>query len=442
MSAPSPPQANPLPRVGPTTLEFWWDPPATDGGSPVTSYTLQCTAISYSQTFSPSDYYALVTGLTTGTSYLFFITATNTNGTSAPAYFRASICGTFPSAPQNLTVTPSGANFQTSWTAPVSDGGATLKYYSIYAEPAYPDYVSTMSFGNPASKTERFLNMSNSSQNYTIRVFAVNDPGYSSDSVSSGFVLWQPSQLSSLILWLDSAQKSTTAGFGTTNQWIDRSPANHTMNFLSGTAPALSNWDSTPYPTMYSQGTVLYRNSPTWNLWSDSNEMACFCVVSSIQSDSSVTSGIFGSSGQNWPTNTSLRNNGPNWAYRTNNIDYSINIGQSNISTPTILTVTQCSDEFGGPSQSTIYLSVNASTSITSNNANLPTSIAHDLFIGKLAQDLDGYGWVGGLPELILCSNGLNQEQRQKTEGYLAWKWGLVSYLPSDHPYYSSPPPA
>jgi hypothetical protein len=57
--------------------------------------------------------------------------------------------------------------------------------------------------------------------------------------------------------------------------------------------------------------------------------------------------------------------------------------------------------------------------------------------------------WIGGfnsgsdrfygtLNELIVFSNNLSESQRQQAEGYLAWKWGLQSSLPSTHPYKTS----
>jgi hypothetical protein len=37
--------------------------------------------------------------------------------------------------------------------------------------------------------------------------------------------------------------------------------------------------------------------------------------------------------------------------------------------------------------------------------------------------------------ESIICNVALPTEDRQKVEGYLAWKWGLVGNLPDNHPY-------
>ena len=41
--------------------------------------------------------------------------------------------------------------------------------------------------------------------------------------------------------------------------------------------------------------------------------------------------------------------------------------------------------------------------------------------------------------ELIIINGTVNSATREKLEGYLAWKWGLHSYLPASHPYKSAP---
>jgi hypothetical protein len=41
----------------------------------------------------------------------------------------------------------------------------------------------------------------------------------------------------------------------------------------------------------------------------------------------------------------------------------------------------------------------------------------------------------GNIGEIIVYPNSLTTSQRQQVEGYLAWKWGLVSSLPNGHPY-------
>jgi hypothetical protein len=47
----------------------------------------------------------------------------------------------------------------------------------------------------------------------------------------------------------------------------------------------------------------------------------------------------------------------------------------------------------------------------------------------------------GGVGEVIIAHD-IDESTRQKLEGYLAWKWGLVGNLPSDHPYKNFAPVA
>jgi hypothetical protein len=42
--------------------------------------------------------------------------------------------------------------------------------------------------------------------------------------------------------------------------------------------------------------------------------------------------------------------------------------------------------------------------------------------------------------EILHYNGSLSLSQRQQIEGYLAWKWGLVGFLPANHPYKQTPP--
>jgi len=50
--------------------------------------------------------------------------------------------------------------------------------------------------------------------------------------------------------------------------------------------------------------------------------------------------------------------------------------------------------------------------------------------------------WDGDINEIVIVTGEVSTETRQKIEGYLAWKWGLVANLPGGHPYKSAPPTA
>jgi len=46
----------------------------------------------------------------------------------------------------------------------------------------------------------------------------------------------------------------------------------------------------------------------------------------------------------------------------------------------------------------------------------------------------------GDIAEIIIVSGVSTDDERQKIEGYLAWKWKIQSLLPIDHPYKLSQP--
>jgi len=45
------------------------------------------------------------------------------------------------------------------------------------------------------------------------------------------------------------------------------------------------------------------------------------------------------------------------------------------------------------------------------------------------------YYYIGYEMEVIFYNSLLTLSQRQQVEGYLAWKWGLASSLPTTHPF-------
>ena len=48
--------------------------------------------------------------------------------------------------------------------------------------------------------------------------------------------------------------------------------------------------------------------------------------------------------------------------------------------------------------------------------------------------------YVGRLCEILIYNTPLSTSNVQVIQGYLAWKWGLQTLLPTSHPYYSAPP--
>jgi len=70
---------------------------------------------------------------------------------------------------------------------------------------------------------------------------------------------------------------------------------------------------------------------------------------------------------------------------------------------------------------------------------NIPISLVGGAFSATIGY-LDIYPLFGNIAEIIIYNYDLPIFQRIQVEGYLAWKWGLQTKLPSNHPYrYYSP---
>jgi len=61
-------------------------------------------------------------------------------------------------------------------------------------------------------------------------------------------------------------------------------------------------------------------------------------------------------------------------------------------------------------------------------------------FIGATGWNVTGENYIGKMREILCYQGNMTSADRQKIEGYLAWKWGVNANLPVAHPHYSSPP--
>ena len=69
-------------------------------------------------------------------------------------------------------------------------------------------------------------------------------------------------------------------------------------------------------------------------------------------------------------------------------------------------------------------------------------AVTGDLTLNAIGRAQGGSAAVhnGPMAEVVVGRGALSTADRQKLEGYLAWKWGLEGNLPSGHPYQLAPP--
>jgi CSLREA domain-containing protein len=157
-----------------------WTPPASNGGSSITSYTVTSNVGGFSQVVDGSQTSVVMTGLTNGTSYRFRVVATNVVGDSAPSTLSNAVTPrTVPDPPTNVTAIAGSASAVVSWMPPASNGGSAITGYTLTASPG----GATKTVGGTVVTTS-FTGLTNGTT-YTFTIRATNAAGSSAPSAPS-----------------------------------------------------------------------------------------------------------------------------------------------------------------------------------------------------------------------------------------------------------------
>lgn len=159
------------------TVQF--TPPASNGGSPITSYTVTSSPGGFTATGTSSP--LIISGLTNGTQYTFTAVATNIVGNSvSSAVSNITTPATVPNSPTGIIATTGNTQATVSFTAPISNGGSTITSYIVTSSPSG---LTATGGSSPITVTGLTNGVT-----YTFTVVAVNGIGNSSPSVSSNTV--------------------------------------------------------------------------------------------------------------------------------------------------------------------------------------------------------------------------------------------------------------
>ena len=178
---------------GDTQVSLSWTAPSSNGGESITDYVVQYSSNSGSSWSTFADGTSTTTtttvsGLTNGSTYIFKVAAVNSVGTGA--YSSAStgvLVAGVPGAPTSVVGVSGDTQVLLSWTAPSSNGGASITDYVLQFSSNSGSSWSTFADGTSTTTTATVTGLTNGSS-YTFRVSAVNDHGsgnYSEVSISS-----------------------------------------------------------------------------------------------------------------------------------------------------------------------------------------------------------------------------------------------------------------
>jgi len=178
VAGPSVPDAprNLVATPGNGTMTLTWSPPSSDGGSPITGYTLYRGTNSGNRSFpvplgNVTTY--TDTGLTNGQRYYYVVTAVNAIGEGPPSSEVSAKPATVPGSPGNLQAIPGNGNVTIQWSG-APNNGAPVTNYRVYRGTTSGQTSLFKELGNVDTYTDTGLT---NGARYYYRVAAVNRVG-------------------------------------------------------------------------------------------------------------------------------------------------------------------------------------------------------------------------------------------------------------------------
>lgn len=247
---------------------------------------------------------------------------------------------------------------------------------------------------------------------------------------------WTPAALRNsgqLSLWLDAADASTiTLNGSNVSQWNDKS--GNLRHVSQGTATRQPSFSAN---SLSFDATDDYLSASSVD-FSATDKLTVAMVLKNVMSDSTRHAFIFGN-------NIYAGASGLDLSVPFNMLSTirvaarGTSLSQANSANGTVPPNTDAIYSFGADIAGDSVFGFFNGTQVCSSNADLGTGNfgTAPITIGAFPTPSAYFG--GSIYEVIVYPTILSTLDRQKVEGYLAWKWGLVANLPADHPYKNKP---
>jgi hypothetical protein len=342
---------------------------------------------------------------------------------------------TVPDAPLSLCVLPSDSELTIIFISG-SNGGSAITNYKYST-----DGVTYTAFSPAQTASPVTVSGLTNGTVYTIYLQAVNaiGPSEASSPVSAAPIpsSFSPASITGINVWLDGLNITTViTTSGQVSAWNDSSSEANDFA-ASGTGVITyaqpSNINSRPAVYFTTGAPTSTYLSKSFNISPSSNELTLLMIVNQT-STSTGNSELFFTyddfryfdlfSNTNPSQNGNLHIDVGSATQRDTGVDI--------ITTPSTVAIIAVV-----LTTSTITVYVNGtvtSVSATARGATFPTIDT------ALNWAVSGGAFIGYVGEVITYPSALSATDREKVEGYLAWKWGLQSQLPSSNPWQTAPP--
>jgi hypothetical protein len=260
--------------------------------------------------------------------------------------------------------------------------------------------------------------------------------------------IWTPSQISTA-LWLDADDASTiTLNGSTVSQWRDKSGnARHASQLTATNQPTLTAAGLNGKPVLTFDGLNDFMNlSPVFAVGNAAANSLSVVVLFRQSAVTTTARAVFWASSGSGSTNTDYTlfseqisgDTAP--IYRFGTGAAADTVAWQRIASPTVSTnplifsgVMDAATSSTGTKTSFID-----GAQVATGSYAIKGPAATSATIGS--QPGGTAPLAGTMAEVVITNTALSTAARQRLEGYLAWKWGLVANLPANHPYKINPP--
>lgn len=423
-------------------------------GAPIQDYYLTLTSQygTLNCNVGSAGTYYKVTGLSNAETYFTTIAASNANGLGTVASFREFQPGSPPprgvSSLSAVAITVSTGAALVSWTPPIGYPpvpDATIFWYAIYGYTTANALTPVVKYtAGGQTQSNYFIPYLDSNSNYYFTVRAVNCPGWSVPLLTNT-ITWvtvpafAPTMASGLDLWLDASDATTIGLVGGSssniNTWSDK-----TSNNSAASTPAIKPYlNFSNLNSLNTINTSNFSGSPNFDYFLVNNNYNTTFLTYVIVAR--VYAGGGGSSYGMIATDTPGQY-GRGIGFTGSGSSYNYQILSENQ-----FTTTTAPTPLGSWTVLSIVFNNTTTSPFNVNGSNYSVSVGNTapnnttgLKIGIWNPDSAILNTSMEIAETTVYTSALTPFNTQKVEGYLAWKWGLQSNLPTIHPFRSSRP--